>query len=185
MIYRLARVAVSALLAVMVLSWPAAAATAKAVPTEATVIAVDYNSSGWAYLQVAQDEDTPPFETSGFDDSDWPVGQAPFGTSTGCSHNESVKTQWQPNTDLLVRRWVHLPTNAQEVRIEGTVDNDALVYLNGQLLQTVSSGSCRTNDINVVVPPEVLEPCNLLAIHGSDRGLATYLDVRVTYTTPE
>lgn len=183
MTHRLVRVALSALLAMMALSLPATASASPA--TEATVTALDYNSTGWRYLQVAADADVPLFHMPGFDDSGWASGQAAFGTSTGCAYNASVKTQWDVGTDILLRHWVHLPANAQEVRIHGTVDNDALVYLNGHLLQSVQSGSCQTDAIDVVVAREALRCGNLLAIRGHDYGQSTFLDVRITYTTSD
>lgn len=182
---KLVRVALPALLAVLALSSPTAAAASPAAPARATNIALDYNSTGWRYLQVPSTTEAPSFQERGFDDSRWSTGQAAFGTSTGCAFNTSVRTPWEVNTDILVRHWIHLPRGAQEVRIQGTVDNDAQIYLNGRHLQTVRSGSCRANAIDVVVPRDVLECCNLLAIRGHDYGGSTFLDVRVTYTTPD
>ncbi|WP_169949746.1 hypothetical protein [Microbispora sp. H11081] len=182
-----AGLAAGALVAATVLAAPAA--TAAQAPSErATVVtALGYDSTGWTYRQVPATTQVPGFAGRGFDDSAWPTGQAGFGTTNGtCSWNNktSVKTPWAVNTDLLVRHWVHLPRDAQQVRIQGTVDNDAEVYFNGDLLQTVKSGKCAAGAIDVVVPVADLDCCNLLAVRAHDAGVATYLNLRVTYVKP-
>jgi hypothetical protein len=184
-------VAAGSLLAAVALSAPALASTsalaAPATSARATTVTVlDYNSTGWTYRQVPPGTDEPAFYERGFDDSGWPTGREGFGTSVGCPFNTpaNVHTGWAPNTDLLVRHWVHIPRDAQQVRIEGTIDNDARVYLNGRLVQTAQSGSCATGAINVTVPDRYLDCCNLLAIRGHDYGGSTYLNVRVTYVKP-
>ncbi|SEN35745.1 hypothetical protein [Nonomuraea pusilla] len=162
---------------------PAVAAGAR----ESVVTALDYNATGWRYLQVPPSGDAPRFYERGYDDSGWAVGQAGFGSPSGqCPWNRpaTVKTGWAVNTELLARHWIHLPRDAQEVRIQGTVDNDAQVYMNGTLLQTVASGNCKAGAIDVVVPASALECCNLLAIRARDRGGWAYLNVKVTYVKP-
>jgi hypothetical protein len=174
-------------LTVMALSGPASAGVSAPKSARATVVtALGYNSTDWTYRQVAPGADAPLFYEQGFDDSAWPTGQEGFGTSTGCSFNNpaNVKTPWAVNTDMLVRHWVHIPRDAQQVHIEGTIDNDARVYFNGHLVQTAVSGFCKTGAINVIVPDRYLGCCNLLAIRGHDYGGSTYLNVRVTYTKP-
>jgi hypothetical protein len=166
---------------------PASATASPAKSVRATVVtALGYNSTDWTYRQVPPGADAPLFYERSYDDSTWATGQEGFGTSTGCPFNNpaNVKTSWALNTDLLVRHWIRLPRDAQQVHIEGTIDNDARVYFNGQLVQTALSGYCNTGAINVVVPAQYLECCNLLAIRGHDYGGASYLNVRVTYVKP-
>ncbi|NJP99570.1 IPT/TIG domain-containing protein [Streptomyces zingiberis] len=151
----------------------------------AETIVLAFDSTDWRYLQAPPAADQPSFYKRGFDDSDWPTGQAAFGSIHGpCPWNnrETVKTIWTPNTDLLVRHWVYIPRSAQQVRISGTVDNDAQVYFNGSLVQSVRSGWCRPNAIDVVVPASDVECCNLLAVRAQDHGSATFLNVQVSYT---
>lgn len=179
--------AAGSLLAALTLPAPAPASAAPSVVRQTVVTALGYNSTDWRYLQVPPANNRPFFYARSFDDSDWPAGQEGFGTVAGpCAWNNpaNVRTPWAVNTDLLARHWVHIPRDAQEVRIQGTVDNDAQVYLNGHLLQAVRSGNCAADAINVVVPGNYLDCCNLLAIRGHDYGLATYLNVRVTYVKP-
>ncbi|MGI5232782.1 hypothetical protein [Actinoallomurus sp. CA-142502] len=177
--------AASSLLAAAGMSAPASASPARARQT--VVTALGFNSTDWRYLQVPPAADQPLFYRRHFDDSGWPTGQEGFGTVTaGCAWNNPahVKTPWAVNTDILVRHWVHIPRDAQQVRIEGTVDNDAQVFFNGELVQTAKSGNCAAGAINVVVPANVLDCCNVLAIRGHDYGRSTYLNVRVTYVKP-
>jgi hypothetical protein len=184
-----AAVAASSLLAATALSVPAPAAAFAAPATSAraaTVTALGFNSTDWTYRQVQPAADAPAFYERGFDDSGWPNGREGFGTGTGCPFNTpaNVHTAWAPNTDLLVRHWIHLPRDAQEVRIEGTIDNDARVYFNGHLVQTAMSGNCISGAVEAVVPDSYLDCCNVLAIRGHDYGASTYLNVRVTYVKP-
>ncbi|GAA2117788.1 hypothetical protein [Actinomadura alba] len=180
--------AAGSLLAAMALSVPTSASASPAGSARAGVVtALGYNSTDWKYRQVPNTTDEPLFYERSFDDSGWRTAQEGFGTTNGtCSWNNStnVKTPWAVNTDMLVRHWVHIPRDAQEVRIQGTVDNDARVYFNGHLLQTALSGKCAAGAIDVVVPAKYLDCCNLLAIRGHDYGLATYLNVQVTYLKP-
>ncbi|MBE3008467.1 hypothetical protein IL992_04600 [Microbispora sp. NEAU-D428] len=182
-----AGLAAGALVAAMALAAPAATAAQAAGGRATVVTALDYNSTGWTYLQVPATTQAPDFAQRGFDDSAWPTGQAGFGTTNGtCSWNNqaNVKTPWAVNTDILVRHWLHLPRDAQEVRIQGTVDNDAEVYFNGRLVQSVKSGNCAAGAIDVVVPATHLDCCNLLAVRGHDYGVGAYLNLRVTYVKP-
>ncbi|WP_433499111.1 hypothetical protein ACQP1K_01775 [Sphaerimonospora sp. CA-214678] len=178
--------AAGTLLAAMAVSVAAPASAAQSNADDTVVTALDYNSTGWRYLQVPPSTEAPTFYERGFDDSAWKAGQSGFGTATGCSFNTpaNVKTPWAVNTDILVRHWLHIPRDAEQVRIQGTVDNDAKVYLNGHLVQTAESGHCKTGAIDVVVPANYLDCCNLLAIRGHDYGGSTYLNVRVTYIKP-
>ncbi|MEO3810334.1 hypothetical protein ABGB17_15135 [Sphaerisporangium sp. B11E5] len=183
----LAGFAASAVMTATALSTPASAfASDTGGARQVVVTALDYNSTGWAYLQVPPAGNVPLFYEPGFDDSTWKRGQAGFGTPVGCPVNNpaNVKTPWAVNTDILVRHWVHIPRDAQRVRIQGTIDNDAQVYFNGHLVQSAKSGHCNAGAIDVVVPARYLGCCNLLAIRGHDYGGATYLNVKVTYEMP-
>lgn len=179
--------AAASLLASMALTAPAPASASPTRMRQTVVTVLGYNSTDWRYLQVPPAVDRPLFYDRSFDDSGWPSGQEGFGTVGGpCTWNNpaNVKTPWAVDTDILTRHWVHIPRDAQQVRVQGTVDNDANVYLNGHLLQTAKSGNCHAGAIDVVVPENYLDCCNLLAIRGHDYGLATYLNVQVTYVKP-
>ncbi|MFI9597449.1 hypothetical protein [Nonomuraea sp. NPDC052265] len=176
--------AAGSLLASVALSAPASASASPARTRQNVVTVLGYNSTDWKYLQVPPADNAPLFYAPNFDDSGWSTGQEGFGTTNGiCAWNNStnVKTSWAVNTDILVRHWVHIPRDARLVRIQGTIDNDAQVYFNGRLVQTVKSGGCAAGAINVVVPARAMERCNLLAIRGHDYGVGTYLNVEVSY----
>ena len=127
------------------------------------------------------------FEALGFDDSTWSTGQAAFGTAGGpCAgnNNGSVHTPWSLGTDMLVRKSFTLPSSATNVRVDGTVANDATVYVNGVQIGFVASGFCNSGDIALAATSAVAG-MNLLAVRGRDDGsTASYLDQTVTYQVP-
>ncbi|CAA9541807.1 MAG: hypothetical protein AVDCRST_MAG73-2011 [uncultured Thermomicrobiales bacterium] len=152
----------------------------------AGIIAVGYGAGGYLYQQVAPGGGAG-FEQPGYDASSWATGAAAFGSPgvgpCGVNHNGSIKTTWAVNTDLLVRKAVSLNPGASNVVITGTVDNNATVSFNGVNLGTFFSGNCIQGAIFARVPDSLLaaDGNNLLAIRGQDFGVASYLDVQVTY----
>src|SRR5574340_1153302 len=93
---------------------------------------VPFQATGWRYQQVAWDG-LAGFQASGFDDSAWPSGQAPFRSGGGCSVQSTTPfTAWSTNTDMLVRRHIALTPGTNGVEVSVVVDNDAIgVYWNG------------------------------------------------------
>ena len=187
-----ARFGAAALLAAapMLFSSPAFAAAranaAESTGSTVTVVALAYGSTGWSYRQVAHDK-VPNFYKVGFNDSAWPTGQEGFGTTGGpCSWNKpaDVHTPWTLNTDMLVRQSFSLPGDATDLRVQGTIDNDADVYLNGHLLQSVQSGDCQAGAISTKARQDYLKPGDVIAVRGQDFGDADYLNVKVTYHVP-
>jgi hypothetical protein len=173
---------------------PASAATAvvlliAAGPAHAdttTKTAVPLQATGYRYLQVPWDAGGA-FEAPGFDDSGWAIGQAGFGTIGGpCGINStsSVHTPWDLGTDMLVRKSFTLPAAATSVRVDGTIDNEATVFVNGVPIGSAASGDCLTGGIHLPATSAV-GGTNLLAIRGHDDGFtASYLDQTVTYQVP-
>ena len=157
-----------------------------------TVTAVAYGAAGWRYVVVATplsgsplgtDPGDPTFAAPGFDDSAWPVGTAPFGNNIGvCGTMQGAVTPWPASTDVLVRRHVVLPRGATNVRITGSVDNDAAVYVNGGLVGVNRAGNCWTDTVDMTVPADLLNAGdNVVAVRAHDYGVLTYLDVQITY----
>lgn len=157
------------------------------------MVALPYEDGGWLYKQVPYGGDLD-FYHPDTDLSGWREGQAGFGsTNDVCFWNNPthVHTQWALGTDMLVRHQLEIPAKATNVRIAGTVDNDATIYVNGHELPLAQSGNCAQYAINVEVPEKYLdlkgdrEERALLAIRGHDidtsPGDADYLDVTVTY----
>ena len=153
----------------------------------AAEVAVPLKASGYKYQQVAWGAGAG-FEAIGFDDSAWSTGGAGFGTFGGtCTWNNAtvVSTPWAVNTDLLVRKAFALPTGATNLRVRGTVDNDATVYINGQQIGFTASGSCIGDTIDFTAPDSLLVAGqNVLAVRGHDTGFETFLDQEVTYELP-
>jgi hypothetical protein len=149
-----------------------------------TVTAVPFQDTGYRYLVVAHGDEAG-FEAVGFDDSDWDIGSAGFGSTNGtCSWNSPtyVQTAWPVGTDILVRKTIELPAGAHNLRVVGTVDNDATVYLNGVQIGFTQAGFCFSGTINFTAPDSlVVAGANVLAIRGRDYGEATFLDLRVPY----
>lgn len=128
------------------------------------------------------------FEAPLTDDSSWAQGNAPFGTTNGpCAVNTltNINTIWPVNTDLLVRGQFRLPAGAHDLHVAGTVDNDATVHVNGHEIGHVESADCASPNIDFTAPDStLLTGDNLIAVRGHDYGIATYLDLRVTFSAP-
>jgi hypothetical protein len=162
-----------------------AAGPAHALAT-ATKTAIPLQATGYHYLQVAWGTPGAGFEAPGFDDSGWYTGQAGFGTSGGpCAVNStSVHTPWGLGTDMLVRKQFTLPATATDVRVDGTIDNSATVFVNGVEIGSIASGNCDTGAIAFPATSAVAGT-NVLAVRAHDDGsTASYLDQTVTYQMP-
>jgi len=145
-----------------------------------TSVLVHFKDTGWTYKQTISGSDAG-FEQPGYDDSGWYTGQAGFGTTNGvCPWNNpnKIKTSWDLGTDMLLRRHLSVPAG-MGLHIEGAVDNDAHIYINGQDVENATGGYCRGGVINVDVPASLVTPDTVLAIRGIDYGSANYLDVEV------
>jgi len=149
-------------------------------------VVIAYQSSGWRYEQVAHG-DNDGFQAASYDDSAWPTGTAAFGSidPPTCSWNDpsQVHTNWDLNTDMLVRRHFSAPAGMTSMHLDGTIDNSADIYLNGVLLQHVDSGNCQAGAIDIDIPASRLAADNILAVRGIDTGVADYLDMQLTATT--
>jgi hypothetical protein len=68
--------------------------------------------TGWKYQQVNHGADDG-FQSASFDDSTWATGQAAFGSVNppSCTFNDPslVHTNWDLNTDMLIRRHFKVP----------------------------------------------------------------------------
>lgn len=132
---------VGLLVAILAIVQVSAPAPARAIPASpgpepvrtlaAPTPVVPYGASGWKYQQTSHGG-LAGFEAVGFNDSSWPLGTAPFGTTGGCPVAAGVVTPWTLNTDLLLRRPMSIPADTQGVEVWIVVDNDAIaVYWNG------------------------------------------------------
>ena len=160
----------------IVLLLPVAAA-GPATAAESTVVA--YQSSGWRYKQVAHDADAG-FSATSFNDSAFSNGTGGFG-SGACPLMEEAATEWQTDTDMLLRRSITMSAGTTGVAIKLAIDNDADVYWNGtQLGERLMSEGCAAHDSIVVpVPSSLVTSANVLAIRAVDRGGDAYVDASV------
>lgn len=134
----------------------------------------------------------PDFQQPGYDDSGFSIGDAGFGTQAGfCPLNTpgNAKTPWPLFTDILLRKEFTLPAGASDLKVAVAIDNDVQVFINGQ---DISGGgvlheNCPTHDSFVFTAPDSIpnDGENLLAVRAKDRGVLSYVDVKVTAVTGE
>ncbi len=165
---------------------------------------ISYGATGYRYLLSSSfPGGVPPagFETAGFDDSGWPLGDAAFGhdfAGDNCTLNQngSVETDWPSSSQILLRRSFIVPGGGSSATVSVAIDNDVKVFVNG----TNITNTAETNG-DPVTPgadgfvahegcPEQgsftftasgLDPgVNLIVIQARDRGRSTYVDVEVT-----
>ncbi len=147
---------------------------------------VPYHASDWRYKQVAAgDPLEATFYQPNFDDSSWLVGAAAFGSGGGCPLDPMVQTGWSVGSDLLLRR-TFVAGASSPVSVYVAIDNDVVVWVNGTLIMSQLHEACATLDsFTGVVPPGVIvEGANVIAVKGVDRGVVSFLDVRITGQLP-
>jgi hypothetical protein len=109
-----------------------------------TTTVIPYQDTGWKYDEVATGAGGG-FQAQSFDDSSWPTGQAAFGSvdpPTYANNDPALAhTNWDLNTDMLIRQHFAAPPETTSLHLDGTVDNNADVCLNGTLLGHVDSGN--------------------------------------------
>ncbi len=163
---------------------------------------VPYQEIGHRYLIGG----APPagFEQPNFNPVGWSTGQGAFGggsVATTCpALVSSIHTAWPAGsegpTEILLRK--RFAGSAQNVQVHVPVDNDVRVFVNGTEI-TASGGEvgedgflthegCADPDVpfNFSVSNSLLLPTgNLVVVRARDRGVVSYMDVKVTGTLPE
>ncbi|HEV8386720.1 MAG TPA: hypothetical protein VGQ03_03775 [Nitrososphaera sp.] len=159
------------------------------VQAESPTTIIPYLATGYKYKIVAFDAE-PGFEQAGYDDSEFSLGDAGFGTQSGtCSLNNPVdaKTPWPLNTDILLRRTFNLPAGASDLQVAVAIDNDIQVFINGKDISggLVQHEDCPSRGSFVFSAPQsiVNEGENLLSVRARDRGVLSYVDVEVSAVT--
>jgi hypothetical protein len=152
---------------------------------EPSTSVLDYGAGEYRYLEVQPGGGPPDFAASDYDDGGFFTGPGPFGNNPFGCPIEPV-TNWSQNTDLLVRRTIALPPGTTDVTVYVAIDNDVDLFWNGAPLGSFTSEGCATYDaIAVSVPAALLVGgTNVLAARAHDRGVASFLDLRVTANLP-
>jgi len=172
----------SGLLVSMAVSSVILAATATAA---APTPIVNYGAAGYRYLQVPTGAGPADFAAVAFDDSAFLIGTAPFGDDPDYCPLVPT-THWSRATDLLVRRSILLPAGATDVKVYVAIDNDFDLFWNGTNVTSIIREGCASHDSVVVAVPDTLltAGANVLAVRARDRGVTSYLDLRVTANLP-
>lgn len=160
--------------------------------------APDWGASGYSYLLTSEGGGPTNFHLPSFDDSAWLPGSAPFGGGPSQYANCTLYNTTAPpatvwpigNTtsggasDLLVRKQFSMSA-AGQVSIQVAIDNDVQVFLNGAEV----SGSGLKKHEGCATRPGIPDPFtfygsvqageNVIAIRARDRGVISYLDIRV------
>ena len=150
-------------------------------------IVVPWLDSNYMVRQVETNEDPRGWTRLDFNLSGFSQRPAGFGTRGGtCTYNspQYVRTNWDPNHDLLLRRSFILPSNVNSLTITIAVDNAAQVWVNEtQISSMMFSNGCpsRTPPKAIVLHATNLRPgqANLIAVRARDTGGETYFDMQV------
>jgi hypothetical protein len=145
---------------------------------------VAYQGTGYKYQEVLSGQEPVGWQSSSYDDSSWAAGDAAFGSGGGCPLQPTVKTHWDTNTDMLLRKSIALPAGATAITVGIAIDNNAFVYWNGAQVGSAVHGGCPAyNDYVFSVPDNlVLSGNNILAVQAIDLGVESFVDVTVSGT---
>ncbi|HVG59912.1 MAG TPA: glycoside hydrolase family 2 TIM barrel-domain containing protein [Hyalangium sp.] len=138
------------------------------------VKAADRGRHEWKYTTTAPPED---WFKPDFNDGSWPVGPGGFGVKN--NHFAPVGTAWQ-TPDIWLRRTFTLPSAAvtyPHLRIYH--DDDAQVYLNGELIAEVSGSNANYAFIPLSAAARAVlkQGINTLAVHAHQNRGGQFIDV--------
>ncbi len=156
---------------------------------------LSYRKTGYRF-KINPLYQAPPrgFEREDFDDTNFDTGNAAFGSQGTCPLQSTVGTLWPLLSQLIVRRFISIPTGATGVRIMISVDNDIVgLFFNGvQIAGNVIHEECPVLDqFQFDVPTRLVRPgMNLIAVHVMDRGTTaggineSFFDMRILAELP-
>jgi hypothetical protein len=164
---------------------------------------VPYQEIGYRYLIGT----TPPagFELPSFIPTGWSTGRGAFGSGgEPCTFLEStIHTTWPvagaSPTEILLRK--RFSGSAQNVQILVPVDNDVKVFVNGHdITDSVTLAEPNFGEDGFLIHDGCADPAdpfvfpvpnsfllpggNLVVVRARDRGVVSYVDVKVTGTLP-
>ncbi|MEO8945116.1 MAG: hypothetical protein ABI338_01365 [Gemmatimonadaceae bacterium] len=156
---------------------------------------IPYQTAGYMYLSGTYGLEPNFANTSYVPGTGWQTGNAPFGSSnisSICPLLAPVVTPWPLNSDMLLRKNFTLPAWwTSGVTMGIAIDNDFQVFMDGTNVTPINvsgydpiSGfvkheNCATRD-SYTFPLTVTGGPHLLAIRARDRGVADYVDTRLT-----
>ncbi len=162
-------------------------------------VLVPYKDTGYRYMQLGAGQPPPEgFEQADFNDSgeDWNTGAAAFGSGGACPLDSTVHTSWPAasgsvtdvahSTQIVLRKTFNLPAGMTNLTVGVAIDNDVQVFVNGVNITGVEGflehENCATLDSFILtVPNSAVHPgTNVIVVQARDRGVASFVDIRVT-----
>jgi hypothetical protein len=138
------------------------------VPTSET------EAQQWRYTTTKPADD---WHRSDFDDSAWMKGAGGFGTSG--TPGAVVRTEWNGKEIWLRRTFTFKEAKFNDLHLRVHHDEDAQVYVNGQLVADLVGYS--TEYYDTALPPAALKAfrpgTNTLAVRCKQTGGGQYIDV--------
>src|SRR3954449_9931429 len=143
-----------------------------------------YQGSGYRFKIIGRDEQPPSgFERSDFDPIGFESGEAGFGSGGDCQLQQTRKTTWTINSQLLVRRAILIPEGATNIRMMVVADNDIVgVFFNGARISGIETqeGCPIKDEFRIDVPQFLVQPGeNIVAFNVVDRGTESFFDLRI------
>ena len=139
---------------------------------------IDFGSEGWAWIQLTK-TDATDYSAADFDDSGWEIAQGAFGQDYGGAF-PAPATVWTQDTRMWARRRFFSPAGVDRT-LGVRVDREAVVYLNGTLIDTVTSDG--STDESVTLPAAAMDASGtqVLAVRATGDGLSgDYFDLAVS-----
>jgi len=153
------------------------------VEAQGTLEVVPYQAAGYRFKVYSPGTVPSDYGSETFDDSAFSTGDAGFGSGGGCPLQPTVATTWPVDTDLVVRKAFNLPAGSTNLRVMVSIDNDVEVFLNGVNISgglVVHEGCSTLDEFRFAAPDSLLRvENNLLAVRAVDRGVESFLDLRV------
>ena len=166
------------------------ASSASATGTE-TAFGADATFQGLIYSNASGQQPPSGWEQPGSNEaSDWSTLKGPFGSKTpgtfGLCGFPEHGTTWPTDSKLFLYKTFHLPPGATNLHLEGEIDNDATIWVNGHQLPLSHGGNCIRHNISINVPDGYLtldgEGDNTtVAVEAVDYGVETFFGLSATY----